>query len=94
MHCISRLLLLTFAFATVPAENTRRSKFTKSVANHFFRYEAVDELFTIMNHEGETNKFRNNDTTARPGFDRFLRASFQLFLDLLEQAEFNKWPFF
>ena len=81
---------LSLAFAAVPSEGSRRSKFTQFVTNHIFRDKHFHMVFTVMNHECMADKLRNNRASPRPSLNRLFLATLIQPLHLPIELEVDK----
>ncbi len=85
--------LLSF-FACVTPEGSRWSEFAQLVTNHVLADQHFHVLTTIVNHEREPNKLRNDGTGPCPGFDWLAGTSFICLLNLAEQFQVDEGTFF
>src|SRR5690606_19263403 len=83
-----QLLLLLVARVTV--EGTRGSKLAVFMANHVFCNENGHELATVMYSKGQTNCFRADGRTARPGLDDLLGLFSHCLFDFAHEMTVNK----
>ena len=89
-----KLKLFLAAFASVTAENSGHRKFTQLVSNHFFSYEDFMENLAVVNHEGMSNKLRNDRAGSCPCLNRFLCIRLVKLINLGVQFRVNKGTLF
>src|SRR5262245_36081481 len=88
----SGLRLLRFAAVTL--EGSRGGELTEPMANHVFGNKDFDMRLSVMNHERQSDEFRYDGASPRPGFDRLFRTAGLGGLHFLEDLEIDERTFF
>lgn len=78
----------------VSMEGTGRSKFSESVANHFFADVDLNKLAALVNQERRTHKFRRNLGITSPRLDGLFSTRLLLLEHFAQKLLVYVWSFF
>ena len=88
-HLLTHLLIT----GSMALERTRERKFAELVADHVFVDVHRNVLTAVVDGDGQTNEFRKNRRTTRPGLERTLVAARLSGFDLLHEVPVDKRAF-